>query len=323
MATTTRAYTAGAFALELDGTSAFVQSATGGSIFADVVDEPVGPDGFAKKHLGTVQYEDVVIQAPVPLPATLHDWVARTWRAEAARKNGAVVAANAQGEAQSRQSFQDALLTEVTLPACDGSSKDAAFVSLRVTPESLKTEKASGKVSAEIKTKQKLWLPSNFRLAIDGLDCSRVARIEALSVRRLAVGDPVGAARDYANSPGRLEFPNLRITLSETGAQSWRDWHDDFVVRGNCTDDREKSGTLEYLTADLKDVLMSVRFSHLGIFRLAPLRDGAVARVICDLYCERFELVEAAAPAVAVRTDAAVTASALPTRPIAVTRPTL
>ena len=37
-------------------------------------------------------------------------------------------------------------------------------------------------------------------------------------------------------------------------------WHEDFVIKGNNGEDKEKGGTLEYLTADLKDVLFTLTF---------------------------------------------------------------
>ena len=109
-----------------------------------------------------------------------------------------------------------------------------------------------------------------------------------------AAADAVGEERIAESQPSKLEFPNLRITFSESDAQPWVDWHDDFVLKGNNDDAHEKNGTLTFLAANMQDAIGEVRFFNLGIFRLArePRAAGAeqVARMVADLYCERMEL---------------------------------
>jgi hypothetical protein len=318
---TTRAYTSGAFALELEGISCgFIRSVSGGSVEADVVEEPVGPEGFAKKHIGNVRYEDLDLEIAIPPAAPIAEWIRQLWQRADQRRSGAIVLADAQLEARSRRRFFDAQLVGVTLPACDAGAKEPAYVALKLAAERIRSEPASGKLALGAPaTKQKQWLPANFRLSVDGLDCTRVSRIEALTVRRTTPPDPVGEMRDYAREPGTIEFPNLRITVSEAGAESWRAWHEDFVVQGNCADDKERSGTLELLSADRKSVLMAVRFKNLGIFRLEEAAAEAgvdqIARIVCDLYCERMELgpFEAVAPVATVR----VARPTIATRPVA------
>ena len=133
---------------------------------------------------------------------------------------------------------------------------------------------------------------------------SGVSRIDPVSVKQRVVPDPIGELREYVREPGRVDFSNLRITMSESHAQSWIDWHLDFLIHGNCGQDRERSGTLEYLAPNLHDVLMRVQLSNLGIFRLAheaAHHDGAhMRRVVVDLYCERMELEYGSTVGVAV-----------------------
>ena len=68
------------------------------------------------------------------------------------------------------------------------------------------------------------------------------------------------------------------------------DWLEDFVVRGNNGQDREKVGVLEYLAPDMKSTLLSLNLFGLGIFRAAP--DAVVAgseqirRTAVAMYCE-------------------------------------
>ena len=56
---------------------------------------------------------------------------------------------------------------------------------------------------------QKQFLPSNFRLEIDGLDCTKVSKIDSFTVKQPIQTDDIGDKRDYKKEPGKLEFPNL------------------------------------------------------------------------------------------------------------------
>ena len=58
--------------------------------------------------------------------------------------------------------------------------------------------------------------------------------------------------------------------------------------------DKEKNGSLVYLTPDLKTELFRLELSHLGIFRLHEDSGEAgseqIHRVEAQMYCEQMEL---------------------------------
>ena len=66
-------------------------------------------------------------------------------------------------------------------------------------------------------------------------------------------------------------------------------WLDDFVVKRY--QGQERAGTLDYLTPDLKSALVTLHFSNLGIFKVAPeaAPSGAVSAIRtsrAEMYCE-------------------------------------
>ena len=116
-------------------------------------------------------------------------------------------------------------------------------------------------------------MSSNFRLNIDGLHCETVSRIEAITVTQLL--DP---ERRDPNSQLFPSVSNLVITLrDDSNATDFYDWHRSFVIEGNNSQNQEKNGTLELLSANLQDVLFTLQFNNLGIFRLAPIQASADA----------------------------------------------
>lgn len=286
---------AGNFQLVLDGVvCGFLKSVDGGAAVADVVSETGSPTYFVKKHLGPLRYSQLAMQFGMAMSADLFDWISASWKANYMRKNGAVVAANQQFVAVSQREFFNALITEVTVPKLDGSSKDPGYLTLKCAPEYTRSSKASGNVTPIAKGDQKIWLPSNFRITIDALDCTKVRTVESFTVKQSVASDDIGDARDREKAPGRLEFPNLTITLAESSASSWFAWFEDFVIKGNCDDSKEKTGSIVFLAANRQDELLRIDLFNLGIFKLASDKResnaDAVATVTASLYCERMEL---------------------------------
>jgi hypothetical protein len=227
---------------------------------------------------------------------SVYDWIAAAWSGKVLRRDGSIQAADYDMSIKSEREFFNALVTETTIPAMDASSKEPCYLTLRFAPELTRFKKASGKLTAKLsKGAQKTWLPANFRLEVDGLDCTRVGKVDAFTVKQTVLPDPIGEMRDYQKEPGKLEFPNLRVTLAESAAKTWLDWHEDFVIKGNCGDDQEKNGSLTFLSPDLKHELMRLDFFHLGIFRLAPEKPEpqaeGIKKLVAGLYCEWMELV--------------------------------
>jgi hypothetical protein len=261
----------------------------GGSIYADVIVETDGTEPVAKKHLGPTKYEGFALSVGLVMSKELFEWLRASWGLQPPEKDGAVLALDHQLTVKAVAGFTDSLVTETTFPALDAASKSAGHVIIRVQPAAIQFMPGSGKLSL-VGTKQKLWRLSNFRLDIDGLDCKHVSRIESFTVRRdvLVEADETGVVNLV---PRGMEFPNLRITLAQAFADTWYDWHEQFVVEGNNDEGFERDGALSFLSADLKAELTRIELHHLGIVRLVPAEDQPT-RVTADLYCEEMVLVQ-------------------------------
>ncbi|MSP60389.1 MAG: hypothetical protein EXR72_08615 [Myxococcales bacterium] len=294
-----RAYTAGKYALELDGINAgWLHSVEGGHATSDVVSEKVGAGHTVHKHLGGVKYEDISFSCGTGMSKGTYEWIKASFDHKYQRKNGAVLTADYDFNEHSRLTFFNAMPTEFGLPALDAASKDAAKMTIKVAPEYTRqtTSKGGASIAGKYANKpgvQKKWLPANFKLQIDGLDCTRVNKIEAIVVKQKVVENPVGELRDYQKEPAALETPNLVITFPESHADEFYKWHEDFVIKGNNGDDKEKGGTLDYLDPSLKAVLFTLTFQHLGVFKLTPEKVEShsenIRRLKCEMYCEEIK----------------------------------
>jgi phage tail-like protein len=293
-----RAYVAGRYGIELDGIKAgWVWSVEGGHATSEVVQEKTSADHIIKKHLAGVKYEEISVQCGTGMSKAFYQWMKDSFDHKYSRKNGAIIAADYNYKEHSRLTFTNALITEIGFPALDAASKDAAKMTIKFKPEiTRQTQRAGGpSIAGQFENKQsvqKKWLPANFKIRIDGLDkgCSRVNKIEAIVVKQKVVDHAVGELRDYEVEATQVEVPNLVLTMPESHADEFYAWHEDFVIRGNNGDDKEKGGTLEYLTPSLKEVLFTLTFQHLGIFKFMPekVEGGSeqLRRVKAEMYCE-------------------------------------
>ena len=292
---TTRSYNLSRFALELDGTMVgFVNAVEGGLPFGHVVKVP-GEDFFFKKHLGNAGFRDIRLEFGADMEKSVYNWISLALQGQQVRLSGAIVGADLNGDVRSRLEFRDAQITEVTFPALDATSKDTSKMSMVLSPEQTSlNRKASGKLGAPSTKAQKRWLPANFRFSIDGIDTKKVSKVDALTVKLPRT--TFGECRICENlpPPTKIDFPDIVMTTGEP-ADALYDWLEAFVIQGNNDDASERSGSLEYLSSDLKTVLFTLNFKNLGIFELAPISPDAggstVPRLLAAMYCETMDFV--------------------------------
>jgi hypothetical protein len=282
----------GHFALRLDTSNAseitLVANADGGSVYADVISVFEAGLHFAHKHPGLPKYEAFEIPIGVAASTGLFDWVAGSWGANPEARDGAVLGVDFNFNIKSEVGFAGALVVETEIPALVAASKEAGHLTVRLQPEFIDVKTAAGKLSL-IQAKQKLWRTANFRLKIDGLDCTKVSRIESFTVTR-RVNVITSGSGEVSLIPDTVEFPNLKITLSTVSSPTWVDWHESFVVNGNNGDSFERGGAISFLSNDFKTELSRIDLHHLGIIRLASNPSDGLARVTAELYCEEMVL---------------------------------
>ncbi len=292
-----RGFTGGRFVLTLDNSEVqgFVQSVEGGNIRAEVVTERVGPDIVQRKHLANPKYDDIAIEVGMGMSKSLYQWIEDSFDHRHTRKNGAIVAADFDYGALSVREFQNALITEVGFPALDAASKDPAYMTIKLAPETIAYKGAGEAVdikgAVSLTKAQKQWLPSNFRFTLGDLPTSRVNKIEAFTVKQSVAQDQLGELRDFQKEPANVEYPNLKLTISAADIQPWYDWFEDFVIKGNANQDRELSGAIAFLGPDLKEELATIELKQVGIVSLGlesqDANQEAVARFTVELYVEQ------------------------------------
>ena len=290
-----RSYVSGNFVLELDGVQVgLVTGVEGGFPFGDVVKE-TGEDVFVKKHIGFPGYRDIRFEIGPGMDKSIYNWIGQALQGKASPMNGALLMVDLRGVIVSRLEFTRAQITEVTIPAGDAGSRGLVKILIGLTPEQTSLIKTPGGTSKISGRTTKSALAGNFRLSIEGVNTTRVSKIEALSIklpfRNNSQGECFGCGDIPAPAP--IDFPNVVITMAQTGAESMESWFQSFLVNGENDDSKEKKGELTFLAQDLQTPLFSITFSHLGIFELTPLTPEANAstlpRLVVAMYCESMD----------------------------------
>lgn len=301
---TPAAYTANRFYLELDNRPAgWLYSAEGGQASTEVVQQRVAGGHPVRKHPGNVKFDDITLTCGTGMSRAFYDWIKHSLRYDHQRKEGAIVVGDYDFKETTTLEFQQGLLSEISLPALDATSKEPCKLTVKISPERTKMKfhdrsRSIRPVQIDAR-KQKMWLPCNFRLDIPGFNCRRVNKIEALTIKQKVIDNAIGEELVFEKEPVQIDFPNLVLTLPEADAKAWYDWHHSFVIDGKSDPDQEKGGHLEYLTPDMKTVLFTVKFHHLGIIKFTPdkLEAGSdkLRMVKIEMYCEQMEFEPSAA----------------------------
>ena len=189
-----RSHVTGNFALDIEGGTGYLHDVDGGAISAEVIEHQVGNDSLDKKHLSHPEYESIDIQLGLSSSPAINDWIQASWEKKYQRKSGAISALDFKLRALSRWEFVEALITETTIPACDIAAKDPAFLRVKIACEKSRYRRGNGQVLPGLPApgKQKQWLPSNFRLKIAGIDCSKVSKIDSITVKQTVTQDEIG-----------------------------------------------------------------------------------------------------------------------------------
>jgi hypothetical protein len=293
-----RAYTAGHFELAIDGhvSTAYIKTVEGGYVRANPVDEPVGPDVNRIKHSAVADIEPFTCDCGISGLGDVLRWIQSSWRKDFNRRSGQITHANFNLERTFEHEFYDALISETTFPALDGSAKEAAFMKIKFQPERVVVRKMTGgRVQANTGSKQKLWTPSAFRFSIDGIDEMKFTnKIESFTIKQGIKKLYTGADRFPQIEPTKLEFPNITGTISLEFADKLLKWYNDYVVKGQNDLKAQKSGMLEFLDPTRTKTIFSINLYEVGIQHLAvtssTANQDAIKRVKFELYCGRMDI---------------------------------
>ena len=291
-----RSYSAGRFALSIEGLQAgFIKKFSGAQYKGEVATHKLGTSFYAKKHLATISAEAATFEIAAGMGKPMWEWIKASMDRGFIQKNMELLACNFNHEVESVRALNDCYIEEISLPALDGSSKDAAYLTVKVVPTTIRFEKGTGaQIQGEENLKSKDFLCSNFKISVGDLPCDRIAKCGAIKWNQKIVKDEVGAFREPMREPAALEVGDIELDISPADIEAWQAWHKSFVIDGICSDGDELSGSITLLGPDMKTELLTIDLLHLGITELAAADVEAskeeIARFKVKMYCEEIRI---------------------------------
>ena len=280
------------FLLELDGMLAgrFFDFKGGGIAKEEVVIPRLSGLGLiTRKQLDDPDFQEMVLACGTGMSQSFYDWVGSPFRRQHARKDGAIITLDRLSKPTARLSFHQALVTSLSMPALDASSKDPAYMTVTVKPgwTSFNNSTDSRSVGAYTSVIPKAWASSSFRIKIDGLEteCQHVTKIEALRLKQRIVANPTGETRRREIEPGAIDVPNLVLELPQTFTGRFDQWFNSAVLEKQDSWDKERNGTLDFLAPGAGTSYFRLNLKDLGIFKMT--RSAASIKV--EMYCEGME----------------------------------
>lgn len=275
-------------ALFVDGVSVpDVRAIEGLDMAADIGITNVGPNVSPKKHVASVRWTPALITLGLGMGKQMGDWLHRSLTLPAATASGSVVIGDISHRAKSALAFTNALLTRLTVPALDASSRDSGALLVGFEAEQVEITAGDG---ADIRTKppRAKWICSNFKVEIDGLPCARVTRVESFTWTREISASPGDSSRNPLRQPTNAAVPDLQLTISAADYPEWADAARSWFVDGKHLEADEKAGRIVLLSPDQRNELATISFANIGFRKFQTLQTTgtAVARFSVTLYTE-------------------------------------
>lgn len=295
---TLRSFSSGKYQFNLDPTfdAAYVKSVDGGFHKAEVVSEQAGPSHLSFKHSSTVDIQPISLELGMAISKPMIDWISASWRRDYQRKSGSILHADFNGKIRYAQEFTEALILETSFPALDASSKDSAYMTVKIQPEGLSIKTEGGDLKGTLGVKQKLWTPANFCLSVDGCNCDGVSKIDSFTVKQEVKKFHFGPYREPQIEPSKLTFPDLTIESSLAYAEDFMKWHQNYVVLGKKDTKEQRDGEIIFYDQTLSNPLLTVSLANIGISSFEILKSEAHSETIkkakIGLYVESMDITD-------------------------------
>ena len=288
-----RSHTAGRFALDIDGFNVgFLKKFSGLAMEADIVANDLGPDNIQKKHVANIKWTPGKATVGIGMGKGMYDWIKAAFDKGYITKNGSFTAGDFNYKAQSRLDFMNALITSVTVPKLDGSSKDAAYFDVEFDAEQVRWSKGDGSdIRSKIGPKQKAWLCCNFRFELGSLPTDRVASIDSFTWKCSVAQDQIGIHREPTKHPAKVTVPDLKVTVSSADFAPWADAAKKWFVDGHHLEGDEMTGRIVFLGPDMKQELGEIELMNVGFKKFSEEDSEAnsekIKRFTAELYVEK------------------------------------
>lgn len=244
------------YVVELDGVFAgWLSDVAGATACGDV---ETGPSGRRYSRR-----DEIVCRCWPGMPQPFYAWIERSFGDPPLASDGAIALVDPDGQQLSRMLWQEGVITSFTVPMTDAESREAAKVSLTLSPTATRhTHRRAQQVPAVAQEHRVPAPASGLRLDIDGLaeECHFIRRTEALTIsQEIDFAPGRGLFRD-----GPVVASPLAVILPENRATGFFQWQ-------NRMGPDAVSQRIATVTLGTPEVGFSVVLHNLRLLEVTPL----------------------------------------------------
>jgi hypothetical protein len=287
-----RTFTSGRFILNVgDYRVAYLKKFDGLAMEADIATADLGADNFQAKHVANIKWTPGKATIGAGMGLGMAKWIKKSFDKSYEYQEGSLISADFDYKAQSELTFSQALITGVTIPAFDGSSKDAVWLDVEFDAEQVRWAKGDGKViGGDYGHKTKSWLASNFRFKMGALPCDRVSKVDSMQWKCSVTQDQIGIHREPTKHPAKVTVPDIKCSVSYADVDAWHEAGKKWFIDGFHAGADEIEGGLAILGPNMKDVVGEFEFLRCGFKKFASDAREANSekpqRLNVEFYCE-------------------------------------
>jgi hypothetical protein len=270
-------YPGGHFALDIMGANAgYLKNFSS----IEIVSNDLGPEKVAN-----IKWTPGKATVGIGMGKELYEWIKAAFDEKDVTRSGSITSADFNYKAMAVQTFENALITSVTVPKLDGSSKDAAYFDVEFEAEQVRWSKGGGEdIRGKVGPQEMEWLSSNFRVEMGGLPCSRVASVDSFTF---------SIAREPTKHPAKVTVPDIKLSIGMADYQSWADAAKKWFVDGKHLEEHEMQGRIVFLNPNMKDEIGEITLLNCGFKKFSKddieANSEKIARFDVELYVEKME----------------------------------
>ena len=265
--------------MELDGRFAGWAMSGKGRISSPPSEQGNRRDQKLVNDVTSLHSEDIEIQLGAEMGPTLYGWLGQTLAQTAAPRDGAILGLDFIGHVVWRLEFSRASVSSIVFPSLDASASADAYLTVKIAAATTRFEPVDTVGGAESPPPDATHalrpiMRSDFRLQIEGLDCSKVGSVNTLT----------------ATMTGRRQSTsNLSFTVAAASATAFHDWQRNRLDPGESLPKGDKAGTLELLSPTLQTALVTLRLGGLGVVSVAAVPNDtdveSIRQARVELFC--------------------------------------
>lgn len=270
----------------------WVKSVEGGNIKSWVLTENVAIDAVRFNHIGKYEIEPFSLEMGLGVSKGMMTWIQKSWKRDYVRYNGSLTHVDVNYRAVLEQSFENALISEVTFPALEGKGSDAAWVTVKLQPEIIELKKGGGQVAdAPVASfNPKAFAISQFKLTIGGSQIDGVTKLESITVKQKLAHLYTGLHREGEFEPTGIEFPGVTVTIDASKADFFYKWQEQYIFKGGKPTEQEQEGAIEYLSNDGSKTIFTLELHGVGLnnlsFAKSDTGSSAAKTIKAELYVD-------------------------------------